>query len=316
MTTEKLIVIDEIQRVPELLNECQVILQRSKGIRLVLTGSSARSLRQKGVNLLGGRLWQGCFHPLCSAEIGFSNYQEILFSSGLPDIFQSSNLEEKMASYVGVYLKEEIRAEGFDRNIESFARFLNSAGALNGQQINFTQVGSDLGIKPRIIKEYLSILEDTLIGNLVEPLGEGGLRKTVSTAKFYLFDVGVANFLLERRLRSSDHESFGSALEHFIYLELKAYLSYNRRREPLRFWRTLSQIEVDFVVGKELAVEVKASRNISYRDTKPLLYLAEELPEIRKVVVCQEATYRRTEELVEIFPVEQFLQELWEGKII
>ena len=313
---EKLVIVDEVQKLPSLLDEAQTMIDRDPELRFIFTGSSARKLRRGGANLLGGRAWMSRLHPLTGPELDFENLERRLNRGGLPFIFGSAEPAEELNSYIGTYLMEEIQAEGAVRSIESFSRFLPVAALANGQQINFTELGNDCQVPPRLVREYVQVLDDTLIGQLLEPYGKTRKRKPVATAKLYLFDVGVANALMKRGHVEQGSSSYGQALEHQIYIELRAYLDYSRLDMPLTYWRTLSQIEVDFVIGDSVGVEVKARPFTARRDYKGLLALAEEVPLKRKIVVCLEREPRRSSEGIEVMPVTHFLRELWGGRIV
>lgn len=308
---ERLIVIDEIQRLPALLNEVQTMLDRNSSLRFVLTGSSARSLRRGGVNLLGGRARVAHLFPLVHAEAGTGSLDRRLSVGSLPAILDSPSPHEDLAAYVGTYLREEIRAEGLVRSIESFSRFLDTAALSNGQLVNFTQTGSDAGVPTRTVREHYQLLEDTLLGWMLPPYGGTQKRKPVATPKFYLFDTGVANHLLRRREVLPGSPEYGQALEHLILLELRAWLSYRRIGEPLAFWRSQSQIEVDFVLGDRVAIEVKSSERVTERDFRGLRALAEEVPLERKIVVSRERASWKTDDGIEVIPVTEFLTMVW-----
>lgn len=313
---DKIIIIDEIQRIPQLLNEVQTVIDSQPALRFILTGSSARSLRKGGVNLLGGRATIVNLFPLVSSELSYSDTDKRLEVGSLPKIILSKTPYDDLKDYVGVYLSEEIRAEGLVRNIETFSRFLEVAALSNGQLINFTSIGSDTGVPPRTIREHFQILEDTLIGKLLKPNQKTIKRKPIATAKFYFFDVGVANCLINRRTIAHGTREFGDSLEHLIFTELSAYLSYKRLNKELSFWRTQSQLEVDFVVGDEIGIEVKASNRVGKADLKGLNALSEELNLKRKIIVCL-SKYRLVEDTsIEIFPLDEFLKDLWADKII
>lgn len=305
-----LTIIDEVQKLPGLLDEVQRLIDRDKSRRFILTGSSARKLRRGAANLLGGRALFFSLHPLTSSELGFERITDQLNIGSLPGIIDSSIAWDELKAYVGGYLREEVQAEGLTRSIENFSRFLDFSSHLNGEQVNYTKVGNDAGIAPRTVKDYFSILVDTLLAFTLPPYQKGKSRKAVSTEKFYLFDIGVANVLLGRRAIAKHTPDYGKALEHLIFLELKAYLDYRRSDSPLHYWRTKSQIEVDFLLAESIAIEVKGSGRASRQDCKSLLALGEETKLRRKILVCTE-THRRVEEGVEIIPVGEFLKELW-----
>lgn len=313
---ERVVVIDEIQKLPVLLNEVQAMLDRNKKVRFVLTGSSARNLRNGGVNLLGGRAWVAHLYPFVSPELDFQGLDRRLQIGSLPAIYESESPQEELKAYVGAYLREEVRAEGLVRAIEAFSRFLDVAGLSNGNLVNFTETGSDAGVPPRTVREYFHLLEDTLLGTMVEPYRGTVRRKPVSTTKFYFFDIGVANHLNRRASVAPGSPEYGAALEHLVFLECQAYLSYRRLELPLTFWRSQSKMEVDFVIGDEMGIEVKASANVSEKHLSGLRALAEEVPRIRKLVVCLERKARRTEDGIEILPVEEFLRKLWGDALV
>lgn len=308
------VVIDEVQKLPRLLDEVHLLIERDKDLRFVLTGSSARKLRRGGANLLAGRAWVTHLHPLVFAEVGPGRLIDRLNRGSLPAMLDSVMPHEDLAAYAGTYLAEEIRAEGLTRSFENFSRFLEVAATCNGEQINYTAVGSDTGVPPRTVREYFQILEDTLIGYQLPAFRKTIKRKPVAKSKFYFFDVGLANTLLKRGEIQQRSESFGRALEHLIFLELRARLDYTRSNLPLHYWRSLSQIEVDFVLGERIAIEVKGKSRVTRRDHGGLRALSEDLDLDRKIIVCTEPR-RRREEDVEVIPVEEFLSDLWAGEI-
>lgn len=313
---DTLVVIDEIQKLPVLLDEVHLLIERNKSLRFILTGSSARKLKRGGVNLLAGRALTCHLHPLVAPEVEYERFDERLNNGSLPAILTSPIPQELLRAYVGTYLQEEVLAEGLVRNIGSFSRFLSTAGLTNGEQVNFTAVGSDTGIPPRTVREHYQILEDTLVGYLLPTFQKTRKRKPVSTPKFYFFDVGVANVLAKRGPIAPGAELFGRALEHFVFLELRAYLDYRRLDHPLTYWRSRSQFEVDFVIGDEVAVEVKGKPLVGNRELKGLQALSEDLTLRRKILVCCEREPRRLEGGIDVLPIETFLRKLWGGEIV
>ena len=304
------VIIDEIQKLPILLDEVQNLIEN--GYRFILTGSSARKLRHGTANLLGGRAWTRHLFPLTSPEIKNYDLIRILNIGSIPSIYTSQNPEEDLEAYAGTYLREEIQAEGLTRKIENFSRFLQTASLANGELVNFANVASDAQVPPRTVTEYFYILQDTLIGSLLEPFTKTKKRKAIATAKFYFFDVGVANFLAGRKGIRPRTELFGKALEHFIFTEITAYLSYRNDKRPLSFWRSTSGYEVDFLVGDEIAIEVKGTENVSEKHLSGLKALSEEMPLKRKIVVSMDSAPRRIG-TIDVLPVGHFLRELWEG---
>ncbi|MGH7793356.1 MAG: ATP-binding protein [Candidatus Binatia bacterium] len=311
-----IVVVDEVQKLPALLDEIQLLLDRNKNLRVVLTGGSARKLKRGGVNLLGGRAWVCRLHPLVSAELEESRLLDRLNRGSLPAIIDSERYQEDLKAYVGIYLREEIRAEGLTRSIENFSRFLEVAGLTSGEQVNYSAVADDAGFPPRTVREHYQILEDTLVGHLLPAYQKTRKRKPVATAKFYFFDVGVANTLKRVSAIQEGSEAFGRALEHLVFLELRSFLDYHRRDEELTYWRSRSQFEVDFLLGDKIGIEVKSKARVSERDYKGLIALGEEVRLKRKIVICREKAARVTDDRVEVMSPDHFLNLLWTGELL
>jgi predicted AAA+ superfamily ATPase len=312
---QRLVIVDEVQKLPGLLDEVHLLIERNRQLRFILTGSSARSLKRGRANLLAGRAWTCRLHPLVAPEVEHGRLHDRLERGSLPAVLDSSSPREMLRAYVGTYLQEEILAEGLSRNLGNFSRFLEVAALTNGEQVNFTAVGSDAGVPPRTVREYYRVLEDTLVGHQLPAFGRTLRRKPVATAKFYLFDVGVANALVRRWEVPERSESHGRALEHLVFLELRSYLDTRRSEETLTFWRTRTGLEVDFVIGDRIGIEVKAGGHVTRRDTHGLLALAEEVDLKRRIVVATERQRRLTDDGVEVVPVEDFLRDLWGGAL-
>jgi predicted AAA+ superfamily ATPase len=309
-----LVVVDEIQRLPNLLNEVHRMIE-SKNIRFLLTGSSARKLKKGGANLLGGRAWESKLFPLTSFELKeHFQLERYLSQGGLPAIYFSQYPQDELKNYLSLYLKEEIAGEALVRKIDHFARFLDTAGLSSSKEINYEQIGSDAGVPPRTVASYFEILEDTLIGFQVRPYSKTKKRKAVSRSKFYMFDVGVAGAMAKRGPVVEGSEAFGDAFEHFIAQELRAYLSYNGSDLQLMYWRTTSQHEVDFIVGDHCAIEVKSTERVSERHLSGLKALMEE-GKVKKYLLVSREPLKRTEKNIEILPWKDFLRELWEGRL-
>lgn len=307
-----IIIIDEIQKCPELLDEVHFLIEE-RNIRFLLTGSSARKLRNSGVNLLGGRATQRHFHPFNFAEIGnHPNYNlSYIFEHGLlPSMFLSSDIEEDLSAYVDTYLTEEIAAEGFSRNIPNFARFLTVASVSNSQLINYTNIASDSQVPVQTVKQWFQVLEDTLLGYQVESFTKTKKRKAITTSKFYFFDIGIARALRNIPTPKENTTEFGEYFEHLICMELKSWIDYKHPRSKLTYWRSTSNMEVDFCIDEEIAIEVKSSSNVTEKHLKGLKALREEGIFKRYVVVCQEEHPRITDE-IEILPWKYFFEELW-----
>lgn len=309
------VVIDEVQKLPQLLDEVHRLIQRT-GQRFVLTGSSARKLKRGGANLLAGRAWTARLFPFTSVETPAFDLERHLNRGGLPQVLFGDDPRRELSEYVANYLREEIQAEAVTRNIQAFAEFLDLIALTNGQEINYESLASDCQVSPSTIKSYLQILEDTLIGFTLPGYTKTKKRKAISRGKHYLFDVGVTNTLARRSSILPKSELFGAALEHFIILELRAYLSYANRSEQLCYWRSVSQFEVDIVVGDRLAIEVKSTELVSEKHLKGLLALREEGLVEKLLVVSLDPEPRRHQTGIEILPVAHFLKKLWSGSLI
>lgn len=320
----KLFVVDEIQKIPELLDECQRLIGEHKDIRFILTGSSARKLKKAGVNLLGGRAARIHFHPIVSVEYGLDEFEQHLIKNltygFLPPILTSSDPWADLEDYVSLYLQEEIQQEAIVRSLGGFSRFLNMAALTNGQQLNFTDIGNDAQVPPRTVREYYQVLEDTLVGSFLQPYTNTVKRKAVATAKFYFFDPGVTNFLTGRKSISAKTPEFGAVFEQMIQGEIRAYLDYCGMSDCLFYWRSTSQFEVDFLVRDKLdnwvAIEAKGTGTPASKDLKGMFALEEDLPLKKKIVVCLAEKPRLVDGHVEILPLRLFLEMLWAGKIV
>lgn len=306
------ICIDEIQKIPELLDEVHLLIEE-RGIRFLLTGSSARKLRVGGTNLLGGRARDRSFHPLVSAEISIDqfNLNRALNHGLLPFHYLAEDPSEDLAAYVGRYLSEEVSAEGMARNIPAFSRFLHVAAEANGQMINFSNVGNDAGLSRQTVSNWYQILTDTLLGFELPPYTKTSVRKAIMTAKYYLFDTGIVRALRNLNPIVEGTKEYGEFFEHFIAMELRAWTDYRNPRGKLEYWRSTSQFEVDFILDGKRAIEVKSSKNIQEKHLKGLRALAEENTSIKEfIVVCNEATPRRLDG-IHIMPWRYFLNVLW-----
>jgi len=313
------IVIDEVQKIPILLDEVHRLIEEKK-YRFLLTGSSARKLRREGANMLAGRAWRSDLFPLTSAEIPEFDLDRALRYGTLPPIWTSDSPEDELDAYVDTYLKEEIQIESRLRNLPAFVRFLKVAALQSGQLINYAQLASDAAIPETTLKSYFQIMQDTLLGFTLEPFLASKKRKAIATAKFYLFDNGVRNTLLRVEKLERHSDLFGVAFESLIGLELRAYLSYHRIKKELTFWRSLSQFEVDFLIGSDVAIEVKATERVTPKHLKGLSALAEENIFNRFIVVSQDEIEKEVTiadgQTVLLLHWRSFLDRLWRGEFI
>lgn len=310
----ELVIIDEVQKIPALLDEVHWLMS-ARNLRFILCGSSARKLRRCGANLLGGRAIRKALFPLVSREIPDFDIERALNNGMLPRHYLVKDAQKRLEAYVGDYLQQEIVAEAVVRRIDSFTRFLQVAALSDAEIINYTNIASDCGVSAKSVKEYFSILEETMLGYMIPAYSRVVRRKLVAAPKFYFFDVGIPNYLLRRIPLRKGTAEYGHALEHLVCQELKAYLSYRGNGKQLSYWHTSdNRYEVDFIIGDaEVAVEVKSSSEVSSSDTKGLRAFGEEHPDARLIVVSMEARPRRHNG-IEIWPATDFLKRLWDGK--
>jgi len=256
--TDRIVIIDEFQRLPELLDEVHYLIEEY-GTHFLLTGSSARKLKSQNINLLGGRARFLHLHPFTFEELGERFSLERALSYGLiPGIYFSDEPELDLNAYVTTYIEQEIAREGLVRNLTTFTRFLEVAALCNGEQINYTSISNDTQIPRTTIHEYFKILEDTLIGYQLPAWGESKKRKPVATPKFYFFDWAIPKHLQEIKTVSRKSELYGKAFESYFFHELKSYCDYHSVKD-LHYWRTNQKDEVDFILDNRIAIEVKAS---------------------------------------------------------
>jgi predicted AAA+ superfamily ATPase len=308
---DRIVVIDEIQRLPHLLNEVHRLIE-TQGVHFLLTGSSARKLRRGGVNLLGGRARTKYLRPLTYRELGDRfDLRRAIERGLLPSIYFSDDARADLEAYAGLYLQQEIVAEGATRNIPAFSRFLKAAAFCNGTIVNFTNVANDAQVARTTIYEYFEILKDTLILHELPAWRKTKKRKPLASSKYYFFDVGVVSSLQGRAFRPSTPE-FGEAFETYLMHELASYSDYISG-DPISYWRSTTGFEVDFIIGDHTAVEVKAKESISQQDMKSLRALAEEKRLKRYLCVCLEPRARRVEGIL-VIPFKEFLEALWNGE--
>jgi predicted AAA+ superfamily ATPase len=317
------IILDEVQKVPGVLDEVHWLIEH-RGLRFILCGSSARTLKRGRANLLGGRAWRFEMHPLVTAEFpaadgphGQFDLLRALNHGLLPSHYLSSHPKRSLEAYVRDYLKEEVFAEGLTRNVPAFSRFFEAVGYSHGELVNYANIARDCGVDAKTVKEYFHILCDTLLGRLVSPYKKRQERQVISKApKFYFFDVGVAGALTKRHLAEPRGEQFGRALEHLVFMELSAHASYRELGHDICFWRTKAGAEVDFVLGQgEVAIEVKGTARVDDRDLRPLALFREAHRPRLSIVVCNEPE-ERVVGAVRILPWQRFFDELWSGRIM
>ena len=325
---EEPIIIDEIQKIPALLDEVHLMIEEY-GFDFILCGSSARKLKRSSVNMLGGRAWSYSFHPFTYHELEQAKKWDLLraLKQGLiPNHYlePDKNFKKNLQSYVQTYLKEEVQEESLVRNLANFSRFIDSLAYSHGELTNYSNIARDCGIDSKTVKEYYQILIDTLLGSYISPYTPSSGRETIkSTPKFYLFDVGLANYICHQKFNELRGELAGKALEHLVFMELNAYINYYDKDFKIKFWRTKTGLEVDFILTElrevRFALEVNISKNISKRDLKGIVAFKEENPDTNAYLICLEKNSRliKTKSGIEvqIISIEDFLDMLWSNKL-
>lgn len=314
---DRQVVIDEVQKVPGLLDEVHW-LHENRRARFALCGSSARKVRHGHANLLGGRAIRYELHGLTARELGAEfNLDRALNHGYLPRIYTSERPARLLSAYVADYLKEEIAAEGLVRNLPVFSEFLNIAALSDGDLVNFSNIARDCAVSSHTVKSYFEILQDTLLGRWLPAYVKRPKRRVIRAPKFYFSDVGVVNELARRRAVERGGELYGKAFENWIHHELSAHSAYAERPSRLAYWRTASGIEVDFVVDDlAVAIEAKASARIDADHLRGLRALAVDQPRVaRRVVVCLESKRRVTDDGIEILPADAFIDALTRGEL-
>ena len=310
------VIIDEVQKVPQLLDEVHWLIENKK-LRFILCGSSARKLRRGRVNLLGGRAWRYEMHPLTSMEVTDLDLLRALNRGLVPAHYLESEYRRSLDAYVRDYLEQEVFDEGLTRNIPAFARFFDAMSYSHGELTNFASIARDCGVDAKTVKEYYQILVDTLLGTFIEPYKTRQERQVITkAARFYLFDVGVAGAVTKRHIAGERGEQFGRAFEHFILMELLAHRSYRDLDYDIHFWRTKSGLEVDFILNHgEVAIEVKGASRVDQAEFRALrAFVADHRPR-KALMVCNERS-PRVHDGVDVLPWREFLARLWGGRIL
>ena len=275
------VIIDEIQKIPALLNEVHRLIE-SKKIKFILTGSSARSLRKKGVNLLAGRAFTSHMHPLIAEEIGSEfDLSRALTTGLLPMAYKSNRYQRYLSAYVETYLKEEVLQEALTRNINLFARFLSAAAFSQGGVLSYTDIAREIGTTRQTVCNFFDILEDLLISSRLPVFSKRAKREVIAQNKFYYFDVGVYLSLRPKGPLDLPSELRGAALETLFLQHLRAMNDYYFLGYEIYFWRTKSQLEVDFILYGEkglLAFEIKNNTRINTKEFKSLKVFKTDYP--------------------------------------
>ena len=316
----ELVIIDEVQKVPALLDEVHWLME-NRGLRFILSGSSARKLRRSGANLLGGRALRFTLFPFVSAEIPDFDLHRALNNGMLPRHYLVADPSKRIQAYIGDYLQQEIVEEAIVRQLDAFTRFLQVAALSNTEIVNYTNIAQDCGVSAKTVKEYFAILEETMLGFYLPAYTKVIKRKLIQSPKFYYFDVAIPNHLLHRKILQPGTDIYGHALEHFVVQELRAFVSYTFGEDKIMsYWRTLdNKYEVDVMICDalthqvEVAIEVKSADHVVSSDTKGLKAFSEEHPDAKQILLSMEERPRMLNG-IEVWPVTQFLQGLWNRK--
>ncbi|MCF7818261.1 MAG: AAA family ATPase [Kiritimatiellales bacterium] len=310
---QKTIVIDEVQKVPELLTVVHQSIEKKKGYRFILTGSSARKLKRSGMDLLAGRAAVSFTHPFMAAELGAAfSLDEALRLGTVPLVLAAEDPDATLAAYVMLYVREEVMAEGLVRDIGGFSRFLEAISFSHAAVLNVAEVSRECEVSRKTVEGYVSVLEDMLLGNRIPVFSRRAKRTLIKQSKFYFSDCGVFRSVRPKGPLDRPEEMDGAALEGLVYQHLKAWIDYSEGSNELFFWRTQSGAEVDFVVYGEsqfCALEVKNSRKVNRKDLRALKTFRNDYPESMVALL-----YRGTERLlmdgVWCIPCDGFLRQL------
>jgi uncharacterized protein len=308
---KKIVIIDEIQRIPELLNQVHSLIENEKDILFIMTGSSARKLKKEGTNLLAGRAFKKSMHPFTASELGsLFSIEEALTTGLIPVIFSSKDKKEALKSYVDLYLREEVMMEGLTRNIGNFSRFLEVISFSHGSQININNIARESNIGRKTIESYVQILEYLMIAFRLPIFTKRAQRNLATHPKFYFYDTGLYMSLRPAGPLDTPEEIGGAALEGLVYQHLRAYIDHKNRYLSLYFWRTKSGNEVDFIIyGESLfaAIEIKSSSQIRKNDLNGLKSFGEDYDMATRILV-----YRGKEVFIRdgvmVVPAELFLK--------
>ena len=312
---ETLVIVDEIQKVPDLLDEVHWLMVE-KGLWFVLSGSSARKIKKSGANNLGGRAIPETLFPLVSAEIPDFDIERAVQNGMIPRHYMVANARNRMRAYIDLYVKEEIIEEALVQNVDEFIRFMEVAAIMDGEILNYENVASDCGVSANTVKAYYKILVDTLLGFEVPAYRKVIKRKLYKSPRFYYYDIGIANHLTKRYQLAPKTPEYGHAFEHLIIQEIVAYLAYTNSDEELTYWHTYENIEVDAIIGDaRVAIEIKSTDHVDHGDKKGIMEFAKEHPNAKQILVSRDRISRRSGN-VDLYYVTDFFKALWAGEII
>ena len=310
-----LVIVDEIQKLPELLDIVHKLMVEND-LHFILSGSSARKIKKAGVNQLGGRANEEHLYPLVYAEIPDYDFDRAIQNGMIPRHYDVKDARKRLQGYINLYLKEEIEAEALVQNIATFERFLEVAAVMNTEILDYDNIASDCGVSVNTVKAYFKILYDTLLGFEVKPYRKVVKRRLLQTSKFYYFDVGIPNYLLNRFHLMSETPEYGHAFENLVIQEIRAYLDYTDSEEELTYWHTYNKDEVDAVIGDaRIAIEIKSTDHVESKHKKGLQKFVEEHPQARQIIVSRDFLTRRSGD-IDLYYVTDFFKALWAGEII
>lgn len=310
-----LVIVDEVQKVPDLLDEVHWLMV-NKELWFILSGSSARKIKKAGVNQLGGRAIPETLYPLVSAEIPDFDLERAVRNGMIPRHYMVADARNRMKAYIELYLKEEIIEEAIVQNVDDFIRFMEVAAIMDGEILNYENIAGDCGVSANTVKAYYKILKDTLLGFEVPAYRKVIKRKLYKSPRFYYFDVGIANYLTNRFSLAPRTPEYGHAFEHLVMQEIVAYLGYTDSPEELTYWHTYENLEVDAVIGDaRVSIEIKSTDHVDRGDKKGLTEFAKEHPDTRQILVSRDRISRRSGD-VDLYYVKDFFDDLWAGKII
>ncbi|MBI3817096.1 MAG: ATP-binding protein [Planctomycetes bacterium] len=311
------VVLDEVQKVPMLLDEVHWLIENTH-YKFAMCGSSARKVRRGAANLLGGRAIRYELHGLVSPEIGRDfDLLRMLKHGYLPRHYLNDSAPRLIQAYVQDYLKEEIAAEGLTRRLPAFVNFLGAAALSDTEILSYSTIARDCGVSNVTVREYFNILEDTMIGRSLAAYTKRPKRRVISSPKFYFSDVGVVNVLAKRRTVEPRSETFGKAFENWVCHELSARKSYADDIDELSYWRLTTGVEVDFIINDvEVAIEAKGTENVTDNHLRGLREIKNEHPKVKnRIVVSLDPRARRTEDGIDILPYREFADRLWNGAL-
>ena len=309
-----LVIVDEIQKVPELLDVVHSLMV-DRGLFFILSGSSSRKLKRSGANTLGGRAIPETLYPLVWPEVTDFQIDRAVQNGMIPRHYMVENATKRLSGYVKIYLDEEIREEGEVRELDAFERFMEVAAISDGEMLNYSNIASDCGVSAKTVKSYFQILYDTLIGYEIPAFRKEIKRKIIQAPKFYYFDVGLANYLMGRHSLKRGTNDYGHAFEHLVMQELVAYKGYNDKRDAISYWHTYDKKEVDAVIGDaKVAIEIKSTEHVETKHKKGLKAFKEEHPDCRLILVSLDPITRRSGD-TELIYILDFLKMLWNGEI-